>query len=99
MFDQPKQFQIVVDETADCPAGHFSRSVRSGAPPAFCLAPLGQSTRPEQNKWLRISGAIKNHVVQSTLSILSIGQMVLYVKLLGEIISVLSPQQNRILHK
>jgi hypothetical protein len=41
----------------------------------------------------------KNRVVQSTLSILSIGQMVLYVKLLGEIISVLSPQQNRILHK
>ncbi len=38
-------------------------------------------------------------MVQSTLSILSIGQMVLCVKLLGEIISVLSPQQNRILHE
>jgi len=54
---------------------------------------------PEKHKWLRISGAIENHVVQSTLSILSIGQMMLYVKLLGETISVLSPQQNRILHK
>jgi hypothetical protein len=54
---------------------------------------------PRNTNGSELSGAIENHVVQSTLSILSIGQMVLYVKLLGEIISVLSPQQNRILHK
>jgi hypothetical protein len=41
-----------------------------------------------------MSGAIKNNVVQSTLSNASIGEMRTDVKLLGEIISVFSPQNE-----
>jgi hypothetical protein len=45
-----------------------------------------------------ISGAIKSYVVSSTLSKLSIGEVVRNVKLLGKIISAFSPQ-NEFLHK
>jgi hypothetical protein len=54
---------------------------------------------PKNTNGSELSGAIENHVVQSTLSILRIGHVALYVKLLGEIVSVLSPQQKQILHE
>jgi hypothetical protein len=46
-----------------------------------------------------MSGAIKNHVVRSTLSNVSIGEALGNVKLLGEIISAFSPQREQLLHK
>ena len=69
------------------PTGNFAEP-RPASPPA-----------PRNTNGPELSGAIENHVVQSTLSILNIGHVVLYVKLLGEIVSVLSPQQKGILHE
>jgi hypothetical protein len=53
-------------------------------PTGILPSPTRPVHRPEKHKWLRISGAIENHVVQSTLSILSFGQMVIYVKSRGD---------------